>query len=71
MSDDKEVARKGASGLSHLLSAEDLSEMLQIPVQTIYRWRHRGEGPRPMKVGKYLRFDPEDVTRWLEARRVS
>jgi hypothetical protein len=23
----------------------DLSEMLGVPVHTLYRWRHKGEGP--------------------------
>ena len=30
---------------------------------------HRGEGPRPMRLGKYLRFDPVDVATWIEARK--
>jgi hypothetical protein len=28
-----------------LMSLADLSEMLGIPINTLYRWRVRGEGP--------------------------
>jgi len=28
-----------------LMSLADLSVMLDIPVHTLYRWRHRGDGP--------------------------
>ena len=52
-----------------LLSVQDLSELLQVPVQTIYRWRYLGEGPTPIRIGRYLRFDPADVARWVESRK--
>lgn len=53
-----------------LLSVADVSELLQIPVATIYRWRHRGEGPNAMRIGRYLRFHPADIGSWVEQRRV-
>jgi hypothetical protein len=28
-----------------LMSLTDLSEMLDIPVHTLYRWRYKGDGP--------------------------
>ncbi len=52
-----------------LLSVPELAKLLQVPVPTIYRWRHRGEGPDPIRVGRYLRFDPADVTAWLQDRK--
>jgi len=54
-----------------LLSVDELAELLQVPVKTIYRWRHRGEGPDPIRVGRHLRFDPADVKRWLDARKAA
>ena len=53
-----------------LLSVQEVAAVVQVPVKTIYQWRHRGEGPRPMRLGKYLRFDPVDVATWIEARKV-
>jgi excisionase family DNA binding protein len=54
-----------------LLSVEEVAELLQVPVNTIYRWRFRGEGPTGMRIGRYLRFDPRDVASWLEARKAA
>jgi hypothetical protein len=39
-----------------------------LPVKTIYRWRRQGEGPKAMRVGRYLRFDLDEVWAWLEER---
>ena len=52
-----------------LLSVLEVADLLQVPVKTIYDWRYRGEGPRPMRLGKYLRFDPADVAVWIDARK--
>jgi excisionase family DNA binding protein len=62
---------EAASGMPRLLSVEELAEMLQVPVNTVYQWRHRGEGPRPIRLGRHLRFDPVDVARWLETRKAA
>lgn len=46
----------------------ELADLLQVPPATIYAWRYKGKGPTAVPVGKYLRFRPEDVAAWLEAR---
>jgi excisionase family DNA binding protein len=57
--------------LRQLLSVEQLADLLQVPVSTIYHWRLRGEGPRPMRVGRYLRYEAADVARWIEGRKAT
>ena len=52
-----------------LLSVEEVAELLQVPIQTIYAWRFQRRGPTPMRIGRYLRFDPADVARWVESRK--
>ena len=52
-----------------LLSVREVAELLQVPVKTIYQWRSQGDGPAPIKVGRHLRFDPEDVALWIEGRK--
>jgi excisionase family DNA binding protein len=54
--------------LSRLLTVQEVADLLQVPPKTIYAWRYRGLGPTAVPVGKYLRFRPEDVAAWLEAR---
>jgi excisionase family DNA binding protein len=52
-----------------LLSTIEVAELLQVPVKTIYEWRLRGQGPRSVRVGRHLRFDPSDLCRWIEDRK--
>jgi excisionase family DNA binding protein len=54
-----------------LLSVDELAASLQVPVATVYRWRYRGEGPRSMRVGRHVRFDPADVARWLDELKLT
>lgn len=49
-----------------LLSTAELAEYLQVPIQTIYGWRHKGEGPIGFRLGKHIRYRVEDVERWLD-----
>ncbi|MFG2454388.1 helix-turn-helix transcriptional regulator [Streptomyces sp. NPDC048512] len=50
------------------LSPEDLVVMLQLPsVETVYQWRRKSTGPRGFRVGRHLRFDPADVSAWVES----
>jgi hypothetical protein len=37
--------REMINELDRLMTITDLSEMLGVPVDTLYGWRHRGEGP--------------------------
>lgn len=48
-----------------LLTAQDLADYLEVPVKTIYTWRHRNAGPRGFRIGRHLRFQWRDVQAWL------
>jgi predicted DNA-binding transcriptional regulator AlpA len=55
-----------------LLPPKDVSERLGgVPVATLYLWRHRGEGPPAMKIGRHLRYDEADLEAWIEARKAA
>ena len=49
-----------------LMSLTDVSEMLGIPVHTLYRWRYKGDGPVGYRVGRHVRYRREAVAAWLE-----
>jgi excisionase family DNA binding protein len=49
-----------------LMTIADLSTMLGVPVDTLYGWRHRGEGPRGYRVGRHVRYRRSSVGAWLE-----
>ncbi|MFE0360604.1 helix-turn-helix domain-containing protein [Streptomyces griseoaurantiacus] len=55
---------------SRYLTPDDLVEMFDLPsVETVYQWRRKRTGPRGFRVGRHLRFDPEDVRAWVDAQR--
>lgn len=51
-----------------LMTAGELAEHLNVSINTVYQWRQVGTGPRALRIGKYLRYRPTDVERWLESR---
>jgi len=57
------------SGLEPLLSIEELSEYLDVPVRTLYDWRLSGKGPCAVHVGRQLRYFVNDVQDWLREHR--
>lgn len=57
------------SGLQPLMSIEDLSEYLHVPVRTLYDWRLAGRGPCAVHVGRQLRYFVNDVHDWLASQR--
>ena len=54
--------------LDQLLTVEDLAKYLEVPVATVYAWRHRRQGPPGFRVGRHLRFRWSDVERWIDER---
>lgn len=54
----------------NLLNPPQVSVLLgDVPEGTLAQWRHRGVGPRYIKVGKHVRYDERDVLVWLESCR--
>lgn len=51
--------------IDRLWSVHDVSTYLGVPVGTIYSWRSEGRGPVGYRVGKYVRYRPEDVRAWV------
>ena len=54
------------SRITPLWTVRDVADYLQVPVQTLYSWRAQGYGPPARRMGKHLRYRPEDVTSWLD-----
>jgi excisionase family DNA binding protein len=52
-----------------MLSAQEVAGLFQVPLKTIYQWRYLGDGPPSVKIGRHLRFDPDDVARWVQERK--
>jgi excisionase family DNA binding protein len=46
-------------------TTQEVSHYLRVPVATLYRWRTNGYGPRATIVGRELRYDWDEVKRWV------
>jgi excisionase family DNA binding protein len=51
-----------------LISITDLSEMLAVPIHTLYRWRHRGEAPVGYRIGRHVKYRRATAEAWLETQ---
>ena len=52
-----------------LISSEELSTWLDVPIGTLEQWASRGGGPVYHKVGVHRKYHPADVKSWLAERR--
>ncbi|MBB2941829.1 excisionase family DNA binding protein [Actinoplanes lutulentus] len=52
-----------------LWDIEQAAAYLGVPVQTLYAWRKRHYGPPAGRVGRHLRYDPDDVRDWFRVQR--
>ncbi len=52
--------------VDRLLGPRDVADWLDVPLQTVYAWRHRSEGPPGFKVGRHVRYRRADVEAWLD-----
>ncbi|MQA16413.1 MAG: helix-turn-helix domain-containing protein [Pseudonocardiaceae bacterium] len=56
-----------AAQVAPLWTVDDTSLYLGVPIKTLYQWRWLGEGPPVRKVGRHLRYDPDEVQAWFRA----
>ncbi len=52
----------------HLLHETETAKILSVKVSTLRRWRWKGDGPRFIKVGAAVRYDPQDLKNYLAER---
>lgn len=48
------------------ISPAGLAAYLGLPLPTIYTWRHKGDGPPGVKLGRHVRYRLSDVDQWIE-----
>ena len=52
-----------------LLKEHEAAERLSLEVATLRRWRWAGKGPRFLKIEGAVRYDPNDISEFVEASR--
>ncbi|MFE9745994.1 helix-turn-helix transcriptional regulator [Saccharothrix saharensis] len=53
--------------MSKLWGMKEVADFLGIPVNTLYQWRSKNYGPPGKRIGKYVRFVPDQVKAWVES----
>lgn len=49
-----------------LLKPAEVAEILDIPLQTLYSWRRKRQGPPAARMGRHLRYRQPDVRAWID-----
>nr|WP_261880261.1 helix-turn-helix domain-containing protein [Mycobacterium marinum] len=49
-----------------MLTIVEVAEIARLPVATLRYWRHVGEGPKSLKLGRRVMYRRADIERWLE-----
>ena len=52
------------------LTERQVAEQLGLSVATLRAWRHRGKGPRCLRLGRSVRYLPSDVDEFVRASAV-
>jgi excisionase family DNA binding protein len=55
-------------GSERLMTLLEVSQLLGVPVATLYSWRHRGDGPAGYRIGRYVRYRRAAVEAWIETQ---
>jgi excisionase family DNA binding protein len=54
-----------------LIGYKEIAEMMGMPIGTIYAWVCRKEIPHIRISAKLVRFDLDEIQKWIEEKRVS
>jgi predicted DNA-binding transcriptional regulator AlpA len=54
--------------MDRYLTPPEVSEILRIPVVTLYGWKHRNYGPPTISLGRLLRYPEQGLESWIASR---
>ena len=57
--------------LEKLLREGELADMLDVSIDTVRKWRRKGRGPAFIRAEGSVRYEVQEVVKYLAARRVS
>lgn len=52
-----------------LWTVEETACYLRVPKATLYQWRYLGIGPKGGRMGRHLRYHPDDVIAWFRQQQ--
>ncbi len=64
------TSRDRTQGTARAITEREVAERLGLSVATLRAWRHRGKGPRFLRLGRSVRYLPSDVNDFVRASAV-
>lgn len=55
--------------MESLLTSVEVAKIFKTSPETVRYWRHKGYGPKGIKVGRRVLYDQAEVERWLDQLR--
>lgn len=49
-----------------LWSIEEAADYLGVAVKTLYQWRWQKTGPQSYRIGRFVRYRPDEVRAWVD-----
>ena len=62
--------RATGSDTTRALTEREVADLPGLSVATLRAWRHRGKGPRFLRLGRSVRYLPSDVADFVRASAV-
>ncbi|WP_371670887.1 helix-turn-helix domain-containing protein [Streptomyces sp. NBC_00289] len=62
-SDPRATLRRGLP--DRYLTPDDIADLFDVPLETVYQWRKKRTGPPGFRVGKHVRYEPDAVHSWI------
>ncbi len=64
------MSAHASSQSTRALTEREVAELLGLSVATLRAWRHRGKGPRFLRLGRSVRCLPADLEEFVRASAV-
>ena len=52
---------------NHMLTIREIAEMLRCSARTLYRLKDAGHMPKPIRIGKLIRWNRSEIEIWINA----
>ncbi len=56
--------------MTPLLTPDQVSHYLGVPLGTLANWRYQGRGPAFVRLGRHVRYRATDVAKWISSQLV-
>ena len=66
----KITSKKSSEGIVMNVNEKALAKEMNLSVQTLRNWRHKGKGPPYIKIGRAVRYNIKDIEKYLKQNRI-